>query len=156
MHLTQHTDYAIRVLLYAQAHTDRLVNISEMANFYQISRTHLAKVVAALTQAGYLQGVRGKNGGLKLGKTPSEINVGTLVSQFEPLDIVECFGQKNSCIITPDCQLKNALYQAKLAFLNTLKEYTLQDLHSSFQAETRSNSNAMSLASATTFFRKSD
>lgn len=128
MQLTQHTDYAIRVLLYAQSHSDRLVNITEIADFYQISRSHLAKVVAALTQAGYLQGVRGKKGGLKLGLDPAEINLGALVTQFEPLNLVECFSDKNQCVITTNCRLKNVLFEAKKAFLAVLNQYTLHDL----------------------------
>src|SRR5690625_4734779 len=60
MQLTQHTDYAFRVLLYVQAHPERLVTITEIAEYYRISRSHLAKVVANLTQHGYLIGVRGQ------------------------------------------------------------------------------------------------
>lgn len=128
MQLTQHTDFALRTLMYAAMHTDRLVNITEIANYYAISRTHLAKVVATLTQTGYLQGVRGKNGGLKLAKEPQHINVGELVLALEPLDIVECLGSKNTCLIAPSCTLKNALAQAKQAFIDSLKAYTLADL----------------------------
>lgn len=91
MQLTLQTDYAIRILLYAQQHHERLVNITEISDFYQISRNHVAKVVANLTQKGYLQGVRGKGGGLKLGQAPKNINLGVLVEILEPLDIVECF-----------------------------------------------------------------
>lgn len=128
MQLTQHTDYAIRVLLYTAAHTERLVNITEISNFYQISRSHLAKVVASLTQKGYLIGVRGKNGGLKLGMPASSLNLGKLVSEFEPLNIVECFTQNNTCVITADCQLKQILYKAKEAFIEVLSHYSLADI----------------------------
>jgi len=128
MQLTQYTDYSIRTLLYAAAHPDRLVNITEIANYYSISRTHLAKVVAGLTQAGYLQGIRGKNGGLRLSRAPALINLGQLIEVLEPLDIVECFGKHNTCAITVSCQLKRVLYEAKVAFIQTLKRYTLADI----------------------------
>lgn len=128
MQLTLQTDYAIRILLYAQQHHERLVNITEISDFYQISRNHVAKVVANLTQKGYLQGVRGKGGGLKLGQAPKNINLGVLVEILEPLDIVECFGSKNRCVITSQCKLKTALYEAKQAFLDVLKTYTLEEI----------------------------
>lgn len=128
MQLTQHTDYAIRTLLYALAHNQRLVTITEIATFYQISRSHLAKVVASLTQAGYLQGVRGKKGGLKLAHAPEDINIGALVQQFEPLELAECFGSKNTCLLSNQCKLKRALVKAKKAFLDVLKQYSLADL----------------------------
>lgn len=128
MQLTQHTDYAVRTLLYVYAHHDRLVTISEISSFYVISRTHLAKVVANLTQMGYLQGVRGKKGGLRLAKAAQEINIGELIEKIEPLDLVECFGSANSCVITSGCSLSVALFQAKKAFLDVLKGYTLEDI----------------------------
>ncbi|HLR81860.1 MAG TPA: Rrf2 family transcriptional regulator [Paenalcaligenes sp.] len=128
MQLTQHTDYAFRVLLYSLAHPERLVTITEIATFYDISRSHLAKVVANLTQHGYLIGVRGQKGGLKLGKAPEEINLGVLVSEFEPLQIAECFDENNRCVISPTCKLKGVLYKAKKAFIDTLHAYSLADI----------------------------
>lgn len=129
MQLTQHTDYAFRVLLYALAHNDRLVTISEIANYYQISRSHLAKVVANLTQNDYLLGIRGKKGGLKLARPAEQINLGVLLQEFEPLQIAECFQDPNECIISPVCQLKKVLYEAKKAFLAVFHQYTLADIH---------------------------
>lgn len=128
MQLTVQTDYAIRILLYTQKYDERLVNITEISDFYQISRNHVAKVVASLTQRGYLQGVRGKGGGLRLAQRPQDINLGALIEVFEPLELVECFGSKNTCVITPQCKLKKALYEAKQAFLDVLKTYTLEDI----------------------------
>lgn len=128
MQLTLQTDYAIRILLYAQRNDERLVNITEISDFHQISRNHVAKVVASLTQRGYLQGVRGKGGGLRLSQAPQNINLGVLVETFEPLEIVECFGSKNTCVITSQCKLKKALHEAKQAFLDVLKTYTLEDI----------------------------
>ncbi len=39
------------------------------------------KVAYQLGQAGYLETVRGRNGGLRLGKAPNQIVVGEVVSQ---------------------------------------------------------------------------
>lgn len=128
MQLNQQTDYAIRTLLYTAYHSERLVTISEIASFFEISRSHLTKIVASLTQRGYLHGIRGKNGGLKLGIPAEDINLGVLIEQFEPLDLVECFSDKNQCVITNDCQLQSVIYQAKRAFLAVLNSYTLADI----------------------------
>ena len=76
MYLTQYTDYALRVLIYAAANQDKLVNISSIAEAYGISKSHLMKVVTALVKAGFLEGVRGKGGGLRLGKPAEEICIG--------------------------------------------------------------------------------
>jgi Rrf2 family transcriptional regulator, nitric oxide-sensitive transcriptional repressor len=50
MHLTLWTDYALRTLIYVGAHGDRLSTIAEIAAGFDISKTHLMKVVNRLGQ----------------------------------------------------------------------------------------------------------
>ena len=63
MRLTYFTDYALRLLMFAAAHEDRLITIEEVTEVYKISRGHLMKVTNTLTRAGYLTAVRGRSGG---------------------------------------------------------------------------------------------
>ncbi len=129
MRLTQFTDYSLRVLIYLGTKPDGSSTITEIAQSYGISRNHVMKVVYQLGQLGYLQTVRGKGGGLRLGKTPETINIGELVRQTEPdLHIVECFGPGNACCLTPACNLQRVLHTALQAFLETLDHYTLADM----------------------------
>lgn len=129
MQLTKFSDYALRVLMYAQAADDRLVTIDEMASSYQISRAHLMKVVNSLTRAGYLTAVRGRSGGLKLAKPADEINLGDVVRQTEPdMNLVECFSSGNQCVINGCCRLPSVLRQALKAFLSELDQHTLDSV----------------------------
>lgn len=128
MHLTQQTDYALRVLIYAAINNDGLVNIAEIAKVYNISKSHLMKVVTALVKGGFLYSIRGKGGGLRLGKPAAEINVGEVVRLMEPLTIVECFGECNECLISPHCRLAGILNSGLKVFLSHLDKYTLADL----------------------------
>ena len=129
MHITRYTDYSLRVLIYLAINQDRLCTISEIAQGYAISKNHLMKIVQQLNVKGYLLAIRGKNGGLKLNRTPSEINIGSLVREIEDKNkLVECFGDNNQCVITPSCQLKTIFAEAQAQFFNTLDKYTLDDL----------------------------
>ena len=128
MHLTQQTDYALRVLIYTAINNEGLVNIAEIAKTYDISKSHLMKVVAALVKGGFLHSVRGKGGGLRLGKEPEQIRVGDVVRLTEPMVIAECFGENNECIISPHCRLANILNSGLKLFLTHLDNYTLADL----------------------------
>ena len=87
MYLTQHTDYGLRVLIYAAVNDDSLVNIGTIAEAYNISKSHLMKVVTALVKGGFLTSTRGKGGGLRLADTPDKINVGAVVRHLEPMQI---------------------------------------------------------------------
>jgi len=129
MQLTRFSDYALRVLIFAHAAGDRLVTIEEMADAYAISRTHLMKVVNALTRAGYLTAVRGRYGGLRLAKAASEINLGDVVRATEPdFALVECFTAGNQCVITQRCKLQGVLRAALGAFLAELDRHTLESI----------------------------
>lgn len=129
MRITRYTDYSLRVLMYLANKGETLSTIAEIAASYDISRNHLMKVVQELNSKGYLIATRGKNGGLRLKGKPEDINVGALVRETEQdLELVECFGSNNQCIITPVCQLRRALAEALDAFFAKLDEYTLADL----------------------------
>ena len=129
MHITRYTDYSLRVLIYLAVKGDELATIKEIADSYQISKNHLMKIVQALNAKGYLTAIRGKNGGLKLKGTACDINVGELVREIEQdFVLVECFGDDNQCAISPACRLNRIFGQALEAFLETLDQYTLEDL----------------------------
>ena len=125
MRLTRYTDYAMRVLLYLGQEPGRLSSIAEIAKGYGISQNHLMKVVNDLVNSGYLEGVRGRNGGIRLARPASEINVGALIRHTEDnFDLVEC----GSCIIGQACGLTSVLDEALQAFLSVLDGYSLADV----------------------------
>ena len=127
MQLSRFTDYTLRVLFYVAANDDRLVTLSEIATSYQISIEHLRKVVHALAKQGRLATFRGKNGGIKLAKAPSEINLGEVVADAEGREpLINCGQQK--CLLTGFCSLQHVLNDAQTAFMGVLNQYTLADL----------------------------
>lgn len=128
MYLTQHTDYGLRVLVYTAINDDTLVNIGTIAETYNISKSHLMKVVTSLVKGGFLVSVRGKGGGLRLADVPEKINIGAVVRHLEPMQVVECMSDNNECLITPSCRLTGIITGAIKAFFNHLDQYSLQDL----------------------------
>jgi len=129
MRLTDFSDYALRLLMYAGAQGDRLVTIEETAKLYGISRAHLMKVANQLTRAGFLKAVRGRSGGLTLAMTPERIGLGDVLRATEPdFALVECFRNDDRCLITPRCRLRGVLAEALAAFSATVDRYTLADL----------------------------
>jgi Rrf2 family nitric oxide-sensitive transcriptional repressor len=125
MRLTRYTDYAMRVLLYLGARPEKICSIAEIARTYGISRNHLMKVVNDLSNAGYVTSVRGRSGGLLLGRPADKINIGEVVRHTEEdFDLVDC----PSCFIAPACGLNIALAEALASFMMVLNGYTLADL----------------------------
>lgn len=129
MRLTQHTDYALRVLIYLALDRRRRSTIREISEAYGISRNHLMKVVHELAGRGYVHSVRGVGGGIQLRGAPREINLGQVVRDMEPdFGLVECFRPENDCVITPACRLPAVLERAMRSFMTVLDGCTLADL----------------------------
>lgn len=127
MRLTSFSDYALRLLIYVARHSDRLVTIEEAATAYDISRTHLTKVANLLTRAGFLASVRGRSGGLAMGRAPEEITLGEVLRVTEPdFAGVECFGAQETGG-RPEA-LNQAIGAALAAFLAEMDARTLADL----------------------------
>lgn len=130
MRVTLHTDYALRMLMFLAVDQNKLHTIEEISTRYGISRNHLMKVAQTLAQAGFVESIRGRNGGLRLGKPVSEINIGAVVRITEDgFNLVECFSaEENNCLIAPACGLRGPLEEALAAFLDVLDKYSLADL----------------------------
>jgi Rrf2 family transcriptional regulator, nitric oxide-sensitive transcriptional repressor len=124
--LTRYTDYAVRVLLHVGARDEGdLSSVAEIAQVYDISKDTLKKIVQDLNQAGFLTAVRGRGGGLKLGRAAENITIGAIIRHTETgFDLVDC----SSCIIAPACTLPRILNEATQAFLGVLDRYTLADV----------------------------
>ncbi len=129
MRLTLYSDYSLRVLLYLSRKDEQATTITELADFYNISRNHLVKVVHNLGINGFISTSRGKHGGIRLARPANEITVGEVVRHTEPdFDLLECFNaETDHCVITKTCHLKSVLFEARAAFIDVLDRYTLAD-----------------------------
>src|SRR4029453_1177085 len=124
MRLTLNTDFSLRVLMHVGLCGDKLTRINDIAQSFGISKAHLMKVVSDLSQKGYLEKVRGRNGGIGVMREPRHINIGQVVRDTEnQLGVVGCY-----CPIERACVLRSALQDATRAFLAVLDAYTLADL----------------------------
>lgn len=129
MQLTQYTDFSLRTLVYLAIQPERetLCRIAEITEVFGISSNHVSKFIHHLGKLGYLQTVRGKNGGFKLAVKPVDINIGKVVRQLEnTLQPIDC--GLGPCVFLPACKLKGALTEAVNAYLAVLDKYSLADI----------------------------
>ncbi|MBD9508107.1 Rrf2 family transcriptional regulator [Ensifer sp. ENS07] len=125
MRLTKYTDYAMRLMIYLGSQQSGLSSIREISNTFSVSQNHMMKVVQDLSNGGFLESVRGRNGGIRLARPPSEINLGALLRHTEELtDLINCEG----CRIASACTLPVVLSEATAAFVAVFDKYSLADL----------------------------
>jgi Rrf2 family nitric oxide-sensitive transcriptional repressor len=133
MRLTDYTDYALRVLLYLAVRPSGLSTIQEISDAYGVSKNHLMKIVQQLGELGWVETVRGRNGGLRLSERSRELTVGDIVRKTEnDFAIVGCFSEQTEgqpgCVIQPHCRLRGVFAAARDAFLAELDKHTVGEL----------------------------
>ena len=128
MHLTRFTDYGLRTLIYLALRPGELASIAEISAAYRISENHMIKVVHRLSLAGLIESIRGRNGGIRLARPPSDIGLGDVVRATEhSLALVECQAG-GPCAIAGVCRLHGIMDEAQEAMLAVLDRYSLADV----------------------------
>lgn len=85
---------ALHSMIILAQHRDKLLSVKTIASNLEISANHLSKVMQRLNKAGYIESIKGYNGGFKLTSDPENITF---------LEIVELFDGKfksGSCLLT--------------------------------------------------------
>jgi len=76
--------YALRVMMeIAEKSKGTFIPLKDIAADQDISEKYLESIVAILTRAGFLEGLRGKGGGYRLTKAPEEYTVGSILKLTE-------------------------------------------------------------------------
>lgn len=129
MHLTDHTDYSLRVLMYLNEER-RLVTLSELSEKVGVSRNNLIKVSNQLAKLNFIETTRGRSGGLLIREETGRRSLKEIIIKTEPsFYIAECFSGGNcDCIFQTRCSLKRSLADALHAFLGSLAQKTLNDV----------------------------
>ncbi|MBV1777252.1 Rrf2 family transcriptional regulator [Burkholderiaceae bacterium DAT-1] len=128
MQLTRFSDLGLRVLMYLSQH-ERAdpITIAEIAEQFQVPHNHLVKVVNRLGKLGWVDAIRGRNGGLRLGAHAIQLPLGQILKGLEEVsELIDC--NDPPCALRRDCLLKAALNAGLDAFYRKMDEFTLADV----------------------------
>ncbi|MBE0642626.1 MAG: Rrf2 family transcriptional regulator [Bacteroidetes bacterium] len=130
MQISKSAGYAVHGLGYLITRgSHEPVQISEIADDQDVSKTYLAKIFQQLSTARIVVGHRGVTGGYILARDPKEI---TLVDIIEAVDgpIIRrhcCLGMFG-CPIKAKCAVLDAFSEANEKFVDVLQRITLSEL----------------------------
>lgn len=130
MRLTQQTNYSVRILLYCAANPERPSRVADVAASFEMSETHLFKILKVLVDARLIRTVRGRNGGVMLARPAEEITVGTVIrAAEESFALADCFDEGgHDCPLLANCEYNRILREALGAFFDVLDRYTIADI----------------------------
>lgn len=123
--------YALRVMIDIAEHdSDRYIPLAEIAERQDISEKYLESILVLLTRGNMLYGLRGKGGGYKLTRKPSEYTVGAVLRLTEgTLSPVACLREgAEPCTKSADCKTLPLWKGLNKAIVDYLDSVTLADL----------------------------
>lgn len=98
--------YALRVMLdLADHNTGEFVPLKDVALRQGISEKYLESIIGVLSKAGLLEGLRGKGGGYRLNRPPTEYTVGEILRLVEnSVSSVNCLEGEECCERASECR----------------------------------------------------
>jgi Rrf2 family protein len=128
--INRKTDYAIRVLLIlAKEGDEALLPTSQIQQAMLIPKALSLRVVAELAKGGFIITYPGREGGLKLARPATEINLRQVVTQFEKnFTVSECLHGSNTCPFDDSCPVRCRWARLQTLILQELENTTFDEL----------------------------
>ena len=123
MWLNQQTVDAIKIMTRLAASWPELVKTSDVAATSNITMMNVQKTVYALGQSGLLETLRGRSGGIRLGRPANRISIGDIVRVFEPKDCPANFLPN----ATADAAIARLMFKAHRGFFQPLETAFLSE-----------------------------
>ncbi len=124
--------YAVRVMMDIAEHDggDGFVKANRISARQGISAKYLEQIIAILNKAGYVNSVRGAQGGYKLAQPAENYTVGMILRLTEgSLFPVACMDEEiNSCSRCNSCEPLEVWKQISDAINNVVDNVTISDL----------------------------
>ena len=130
--LSQRTRYALRALQHlADRYGEGPVQLPEIARIQNIPAKFLTVILSELKRAGFVETLRGKEGGYWLGKRPEEITYGDIVRATRgSLALTPCASRFNhrpceQCVDEETCRLREVMLLVRDETANVLDRIPL-------------------------------
>lgn len=124
--------YAVRVMMDIAEHDggEEFVKANQISTRQGISAKYLEQIIAILNKAGYVNSVRGAQGGYKLAQSADKYTVGMILRLTEgSLFPVACMDEEvNSCSRCNNCEPLEVWKQISDAINNVVDNVTIADL----------------------------
>ena len=89
---------ALHAMIILTQNRKRLVSVKEISSTLDVSANHLSKVMQRLSKAGFIESIKGFNGGFKLSINPEDVNFLELYEIFDgKIKDSNCLLMKNEC-----------------------------------------------------------
>lgn len=124
MRLTRQSEVAVALLVCCARSREGHVRTDDAAQSAGTTKEHAAQIVRSLVHAGFLESVRGRNGGIRLTRNSHDIRLGGVLGHMQP-DLAYHI----SAVTPDDATMLGALVAAaEVGFLSFMDRYSVADL----------------------------
>jgi Rrf2 family protein len=129
MRLTKTTSHAIRIAIDCAEAKGALIKVADIAARLDITQLNVFKIVHILSHAGFVEAMRGRNGGVRLARPADEIRIGDIVRATESTGMEVAGAEGSGRGKTPGKAPLNEIFDfALVAFISVLDQHTLADM----------------------------
>ena len=130
MNLSNTSKYTIRILAYMANHKDTpLISAKELSDNLKIPYKFLTKIMTELVSVGFIESIRGREGGYKFLRKASEITVSDILELFnDSIKDKECILGIDSCNPKQKCALHDKWVKSKIELQKMFRESTIESI----------------------------
>jgi Rrf2 family protein len=129
MRLSKTTEYAIRVLSFMASTGTELYSIKSILDKVDIPPKYLRRIMTDLCKSEFIISVKGRDGGFKFLKTPSEIFIADIIDSIDGIDnYLGCILGFEECTAEEPCAVHESWMETQKILKQTLRTMSLAEI----------------------------
>lgn len=106
--ITKLTEYAMLILSHMAKESGSTLSATYLAEMLNLTAPTVSKILKLLAEAGFVQSVRGSDGGYHLAVEPEKISVAAVIGAMEgELAMTECCNDMSLCEMATFCTMRD-------------------------------------------------
>ena len=131
MRITAKARYGLRILMdiAVNERPERPRTIKEISEAQGIGEKFISRLVVSLRENGMIHSERGRDGGFRLAKAPSDITLLDVIEALQgPISVVDCVGCPRNCDKTKKCVASSIWVDVNSAIRSSLAGITMEKI----------------------------
>ena len=129
MNFSKTTSYSLSILSFMAIHSDKNMSADYLHTQLGIPYQYLRQILTNLSKNGFINSIRGRNGGFELARDVSTIYIADIIEVTEDLESFnKCLLGFQECPFNNKCAIHNLWDESRNNILKLLRETSLANL----------------------------
>jgi len=129
MNFSKTASYSLNVLSYMATNSEVHMSAAYLHDKLKIPYPYLRQILSNLSKNGFIQSIRGRNGGFEFSKPKENIFLADIIDSTDGLaSLNKCVLGFNQCPFNEECAMHSVWEKTRNNIIKVLKETSLADL----------------------------